>query len=141
MARYTKGGDVVRVPQINAELEKIEQAFENVLSRDGDAPNQMNAPIDMNGNKIVNVQTDITDPNSLVQRADLYTKVEVDALDEQAVSDANAFAVNQDNAVLAAAQAYAEELAGEPVNTVRYVQEEFPVGDIISGADRDWETH
>ena len=44
MARYTKGGDVVRVPQINAELEKIEQAFENVLSRDGDTPNQMKAP-------------------------------------------------------------------------------------------------
>lgn len=134
MARYTKGGDVVRVPQINAELEKIEQAFENVLSRDGDAPNQMNAPIDMNGNKIVNVQTDITDPNSLVQRSDLYVKSEVDAKDAQAVLDANAFAVNQDNAVLAAAQAYAEELAGEPVNTVRYVQEELPVGPIISGA-------
>lgn len=134
MARYTKGGDVVRVPQINAELEKIEQAFENTLSRDGDAPNQMNAPIDMNGYKIVNVQTDITDPNSLVQRSDLYVKSEVDAKDAQAVLDANAFAVNQDNAVLAAAQAYAEELAGEPVNTVRYVQEELPVGPIISGA-------
>lgn len=134
MARYTKGGDVVRVPQINAELEKIEQAFENTLSRDGDAPNQMNAPIDMNGNKIVNVQTDITDPNSLVQRSDLYVKSEVDAKDAQAVLDANAFAVNQDNAVLAAAQAYAEELAGEPVNTVRYVQEEVPIAPIISGA-------
>lgn len=92
MARYTKGGDVVRVPQINAELEKIEQAFENTLSRDGDAPNQMNAPIDMNGNKIVNVQTDITDPNSLVQRSDLYVKSEVDALDTSTLQAAKAYA-------------------------------------------------
>ena len=92
MARYTKGGDVVRVPQINAELEKIEQAFENTLSRNGDVPNQMNAPIDMNGNKIVNVQTDISDPNSLVQRSDLYVKSEVDAKDTSTLQAAKSYA-------------------------------------------------
>lgn len=55
MARYEKGGDVVRVPQINSEFEKIQEAFQDTLSRKGDNPNQMEAPIDMNGERILNL--------------------------------------------------------------------------------------
>ena len=40
---------------INDNNQKIEDAIENTLSRDGSSPNGMNAPIDMNAHKIINV--------------------------------------------------------------------------------------
>jgi hypothetical protein len=92
VARYTKGGDVVRVPQLNAELEKIEQAFRDTISRSGDGVNHMEAPLDMNGFKITNVLTDSTDPNSLVKRSDLYLKREVEDLDTLTLQSAKAYA-------------------------------------------------
>lgn len=40
---------------INANTTAIEEAFENTLSRDGTAPNQMDALLDMNSNQIINL--------------------------------------------------------------------------------------
>lgn len=40
---------------IDANNTAIEQAFENTLSRDGTAPNEMNAVLDMNNNRIINL--------------------------------------------------------------------------------------
>lgn len=45
---------------VNANSEVIEVAFENTLSRDGSAPNHMNANIDMNGHMILNLGNPIT---------------------------------------------------------------------------------
>ena len=39
MARYIKSGDVARVPEINAELEKIATSQTDFLSRSGESPN------------------------------------------------------------------------------------------------------
>lgn len=39
----------------NANLDRIEAAFENTLSRDGTSPNSMSAALDMNSNRIINV--------------------------------------------------------------------------------------
>jgi len=55
MARYTasnKGGDLA---PINQELQKIEEAIQDTLSRKGDTPNSMEAPLDMNSNRILNL--------------------------------------------------------------------------------------
>lgn len=47
---------VVNAPTtINTNNELIETAIENTLSRDGTAPNAMNADFDMNGNSILNL--------------------------------------------------------------------------------------
>jgi hypothetical protein len=48
-------GDNSVVGTINNNNASIEQAFENTLSRDGTAPNQMEAPLDMNSNRIINL--------------------------------------------------------------------------------------
>ncbi|TXH41973.1 MAG: hypothetical protein E6Q97_36605 [Desulfurellales bacterium] len=40
---------------VNANNERIETALENTLSRDGTSPNGMNANIDMNSNRVVNL--------------------------------------------------------------------------------------
>lgn len=45
------------VTTINANMDAIEAAVENTLSRDGTTPNQMGADIDMNNNDILNVDT------------------------------------------------------------------------------------
>lgn len=40
---------------INGNSQTIEDAFDNTLSRDGTSPNQMEADLDMNGNRILNL--------------------------------------------------------------------------------------
>src|SRR6185295_13991299 len=53
---------------INANNTLVEEAIENTLSRDGTSPNQMEASLDMNSNRIYNLpepQTD-TEPLRLV---------------------------------------------------------------------------
>lgn len=57
MIRYVKGGDVVRVPQINSELEKIEESQKTLLSREGGPSNQMLADLDMNSKDIINANS------------------------------------------------------------------------------------
>lgn len=46
---------VTSAQTINNNSNTIQVAFDNTLSRDGTNPNQMNAPIDMNSNQIVNL--------------------------------------------------------------------------------------
>jgi hypothetical protein len=43
------------VGAINANNDKVEAALDNTLSRDGSAPNQMEADLDLNGNNLLNV--------------------------------------------------------------------------------------
>jgi len=45
---------------INNNNAEIEQAFDNTLSRDGSSPNQMEADIDMNSNRLLNLPDAIT---------------------------------------------------------------------------------
>lgn len=53
--------------QENANNQTIETAFDNTLSRDGTSPNQMEAPLDMNSNPIINLPQAVnpTDPTRL----------------------------------------------------------------------------
>lgn len=44
----------VSTAALNANFDAIETALENTLSRDGTAPNQMEADLDLNGNDVLN---------------------------------------------------------------------------------------
>jgi glycerophosphoryl diester phosphodiesterase len=70
MARYVKGGDVARVPQINSELEAIETAQKDFLTRSGEAPNEMLANLDMNSHTLLNLAAPVSQ-NSPVRLADI----------------------------------------------------------------------
>lgn len=83
MARYTPTGSLNSVLAINAELEKISQAFEDTVSRKGDSPNQLEGDLDLNGNSLLNVQSNPNNPNSVVSRNEVYTKGETDVLLEE----------------------------------------------------------
>lgn len=50
---------------LNTAFQQIEKAFEAVLSRDGAAPNQMEADLDMNGHQLINTVSS-SNPTSLV---------------------------------------------------------------------------
>jgi len=63
MTRYIKSGTVTRVPEINSELERIAEGQATLLSRSGDLPNEMNAPLDMNNNRVLN----LPEPRSLLE--------------------------------------------------------------------------
>lgn len=80
MARYTPPGSLNSILAINAELEKISEAFEDTVSRKNDSPNQMEGDLDLNGNSLLNVQSDPNNPDSLVTRGEVYTEDEVDSL-------------------------------------------------------------
>lgn len=49
------------VDLLNQNFALIETALENTLSRDGTAPNVMNAPLDMNSQRILNLPTAVDD--------------------------------------------------------------------------------
>lgn len=80
MARYTPPGSLNSILAVNAELEKISEAFEDTVSRKNDSPNQMEGDLDLNGNSLLNVQSDPSNPGSLVTRGEVYTEEEVDSL-------------------------------------------------------------
>lgn len=63
------------IDKINEMMAAIEAAFENTLSRDGDAPNQLQFDLDLNGFNIINTG-DSDDPNALVDRAELHEYVD-----------------------------------------------------------------
>lgn len=56
--------------QHNANMEKIEDAFENTLSRDGSSPNAMQANLDMGSNRLINVGAPV-EPNDAVRLQDI----------------------------------------------------------------------
>jgi hypothetical protein len=82
---------------LNADIEAIEEAFNNTLSRDGTSPNSMGAALDMDGHAILNLPAP-TDPNDVVRLQDLeeyldpipYVEDLVAAAEEAAESAAEA---------------------------------------------------
>lgn len=65
------------VDLLNANFALIEAALENTLSLDGTTPNSMDAPLDMNSNRILNLPTAATnsEPVTLGQLTALSTLV------------------------------------------------------------------
>jgi len=59
---------------INANLDRIEVAFDNTISRDGSTPNQMEADIDLNSNDLLNVK-DLNATNLIIAGTNLNSEV------------------------------------------------------------------
>lgn len=102
---------------INANSAAIEAAIENTLSRDGTSPNEMNATLDMNNNRIINLPEPISDTEP-VRRTDLGGFIEdaEDAADraEAAMTAAEADAITaQQQADRAEAEADRAEAAAD----------------------------
>jgi hypothetical protein len=70
MARYTTSGQKTSLEALNAELEKIAVSQEDLLSRVGDTPNQIEYNLDMNNNRILNLPTP-ANPSDPVRLQDL----------------------------------------------------------------------
>lgn len=65
------------VTTINANMDAIEAAIENTLSRDGTTPNQMTADIDLNNNDLLNVNT--LDVDSITLDGELLIPADINA--------------------------------------------------------------
>jgi hypothetical protein len=79
--------------KLNENLEAIQAAFLNTLSRDGSGPNEMLAPLDMNSQRILNLPApvELTDPVRLIDLADFSPSIDetvVAAIAEAAALDA-----------------------------------------------------
>ncbi len=64
----TIGSRYGSIDALNDNFDAIEAAFENTLSRDGDTPNFMMTPLDMNGYAIINVSSIQTGGVDIVQK-------------------------------------------------------------------------
>lgn len=82
---------------INLNNTVLETALENTFSRDGTAPNQMGATLDMNSNRIINLPTSVSGTEPITRNEFLAI---------EAISDISAL-----NAAIAAAQASAASAA------------------------------
>lgn len=90
--------------QLNSNFTKIDTAFTNTLSRDGSAPNQMDAVLDMNSNRIINA-LDPVNNQDVVTKLFLtnFTSGDVDIA--AAAASAAAALVSETNAAASAAAA------------------------------------
>lgn len=59
--------DISSVATFNANMATIQDAIDFLLSRDGTTPNQMTAPLDMNGQKIINLPTGSSNTEPVTQ--------------------------------------------------------------------------
>lgn len=64
MSRYVRQ-NVTSVHSINRELSKIEEAIQDTLSRLGDTPNEMEANLDMNSNRVYNLPEPVNDSEAV----------------------------------------------------------------------------
>jgi hypothetical protein len=100
----TIGSRYGSIDALNANFNAIEDAFENTLSRDGEGPNFLEATVDANNNRIINLPDPVTNtepatkgwvegrPNDAAQSA------------VEAAAAAAAAAVSEENAEIAASQ-------------------------------------
>ena len=70
MARYTKTGTPNTIGALNSQLDLIATAIGDTFSRKGDAPNQMEAILDMNSNRIINLPAPLA-PTDAVRLKDI----------------------------------------------------------------------
>ena len=61
----TTENDTAATLNINTNFENIQKAIENTLSRDGSTPNYMDADLDMNSYRIINVGTAVDDTDAV----------------------------------------------------------------------------
>ena len=75
LPRLTSG--YASVEAINTALEQLENAINEALSREGDIPNQMNANLDMNSKRILNIPPAVNpnEPVTLGQLRNMSTVV------------------------------------------------------------------
>lgn len=64
---------------INTNSDRIEEALENTLSRDGTSPNSMNADLDMNSNDLLNVNQ--LDVNTILLNGQRIVSTEVEVIE------------------------------------------------------------
>lgn len=86
---------------LNENFDRIQEAINDTLSRSGVIPNQMEAPLDMNGQRIINAGTALEDN-------DVITKAYIEEL-IQDVQDAVTRADELINQAIAAVEVYANE--------------------------------
>lgn len=82
--------------KLNTNFNEIKDAFDNTLSRDGSGPNEMNAPLDMNSQRILNLPAAVED-------TDPVRRMDIDGLTDGVLTAAAEADEARDEAVAAAA--------------------------------------
>lgn len=113
---------------LNTNLETIETAFDNTLSRDGTSPNQMEAQLDMNNNRIINLPAP-------VGNADAVRKVDIAALDTIVDTAAGILVDAEAAATAAIAAQVAAELAETNAETAEVAAEAAQVAAEVAAAE------
>lgn len=94
--------DTTATALINTNFQSIQTALENTLSRDGTVPNYMDAVLDMNSNRIINLGTPVDDHDVVTVE---YLNEKIGDIDVKVVDAQEAAQAAYDKAINAAASA------------------------------------
>lgn len=128
---------------LDENFDTIETAFDNTLSRDGTTPNQMEADLDMNSNRIINLDDPVNDQDAATKAWILGQEGNAaqDAIDAAASADA---AADSEAAALASennAEAWATQL-NSLVESTDYSSKEWAIGSTVEdGSSKEWATN
>lgn len=107
------GNDAAATALLNANFEEISEALDNVISRDGTAPNYMDANLDMNNKRLINLADPENDYDAINKKYFTDTIGNAASYASQAATSAAAAASSAQSSATSAAQAIAELQAAE----------------------------
>lgn len=107
------GNDAAATALLNANFEEISEALDNAISRDGTAPNYMDANLDMNNKRLINLADPENDYDAINKKYFTDTIGNAASYASQAATSAAAAASSAQSSATSAAQAIAELQAAE----------------------------
>lgn len=107
------GNDAAATALLNANFEDISEALDNAISRDGTAPNYMDANLDMNNKRLINLADPENDYDAVNKKYFTDTIGNAASYASQAATSATAAASSAQSSATSAAQAIAELQAAE----------------------------
>lgn len=107
------GNDAAATALLNANFEEISEALDNAISRDGTAPNYMDANLDMNNKRLINLADPENDYDAINKKYFTDTIGNAASYASQAATSAAAAASSAQSSAVSAAQAIAELQAAE----------------------------
>lgn len=109
----TTNNDAAATALINSNFEALQEAIENSLSRDGTAPNYMDADLDLNSKKIINLGTPENDYDAITKKYFDDTIGDAPGYASQAQTSAAAAASSAQSASVSAINALASAGSAE----------------------------
>lgn len=130
----TTNNDAAATALINSNFEALQEAIDNSLSRDGTAPNYLDADLDLNSRRIINLANPVDDHDAITKKYFDDTIGDAAGYASQAQTSAAAAASSAQSASVSSASALASAGSAEASATLaaNYVSQITPIASDIT---------